>query len=295
MRDWVVNFKEDKAVWDAFVLTSPQRSVFIYSNFLDSLGVCYDLVTCYEKEKIAAGAVLIYSSENNPIESQYPYTEYQGVILADNANQMEHSKLAYNLKIVSYFISRLAEYYNKICFVQSWRFGDLRPFLWYNYHNPIEEKFKVDLRYTGILDLTKYNNFDDYLLSVRAVRRQEYKKASKNIEIIFSDDERILDSLHDKTFQRQNIERSSLESSLVKSICKSAITFGYGKMSVALLGNMPISAVLFLYDDRSGYYLFGANDPLYRNSGSGTLLMMRMIKDAFNAGIKDIDFVGVSF
>jgi len=49
-----------------------------------------------------------------------------------------------------------------------------------------------------------------------------------------------------------------------------------------------------LYDDRTAYYLFGANDPMYRHTSAGAFLLMHMIKDAFEKGIQEIDFVGVN-
>jgi hypothetical protein len=294
MSAWEINFKESKQVWDAFVSTSEQRSIFVYSKFLDSLNADYDLVTCYEKGNIVAGAVLIYSDAGEPIDRPYPFTQFQGVLLADNSSHSAHSRITHEFKIVEYFISQLTEHYKKFCLCQTWRLSDLRPFLWHNYHEPDKGLFKLDLRYTGILDLKKYDNFNVYLSSVRSCRKQEFKKASRILKLEFSSDEGILDTLHAMTFERQSIERGKQDSVLVRSICKHAIAGGYGKMSVALLDGKPVSAVLFLYDDRTAYYLFGANDPAYRNTGAGSFLLLQMIKDAIEQGMEEIDFVGVN-
>jgi hypothetical protein len=294
MSVWEINFKESKQAWDAFVLTSPQRSIFVYTKFLDSLNADYDLVTCYEKGQIVAGAVLIYSEAGEPIARPYPFTQFQGVLLTGSAGQSAHSQITHEFKVVEYFISQLTEHYKKCCLCQTWRLSDLRPFLWHNYHEPDKGLFKLDLRYTGILDLEKYDNFDAYLSSIRSCRRQEFKKASQMLKLDFSSDEGTLDSLHAMTFERQSIERGNQDSVLVRSICKHAIAGSYGKMSVALLDEKPVSAVLFLYDDRTAYYLFGANDPAYRNTGAGSFLLLQMIKGAFEQGMKEIDFVGVN-
>jgi len=294
MSSWEINFKESKQAWDAFVSTSQQRSIFVYSKFLDSLNAEYDLVTCYEKSRIVAGAVLMYSDAGEPIDRPYPFTQFQGVLLADNVGQPAHSQITHEFKVVEYFISQLTEHYKKCSFCHSWRLSDFRPFLWHNYHEPDKGQFKVDLRYTGILDLKKYDNFDAYLSSVRSCRRQEFKKASQMLKFEFSSDEGILDALHAMTFERQSIERCKQDSVLVRSICRRAIAGEYGKMSVALLDKKPVSAVLFLYDDRTAYYLFGANDPAYRNTGAGSFLLLHMIKDAIERGMEEIDFVGVN-
>jgi len=294
MSDWKINFNEDKQVWDAFVSTSPQRSIFNYSKFLDSLLVKYDLVACYDKTGIVAGAVIISTDSGNPIATPFPFTQYQGILLADNTNRAGHSQLAHEFKIVEYFIAQLAERYQEYCLCQSWRLRDLRPFQWHNYHEPQKGHFKIDLRYTGVLEINKFQNFDHYMSSVRTVRRQEFKKSSQWLKLKMSNDEGLLDDLHAKTFKRQNIERTQQESALVKSIVSHAIAGNYGKMGCALLDDVPVSAVLFLYDDRTAYYLFGANDPFHRKTFAGTFVLMHMIKEAFEQKMHEVDFVGVN-
>ncbi len=294
MSDWTINFKESKQIWDAFASTSPQRSVFVESRFLDSLRVDYDLVTCYDKGEIVAGAVLIYSARGEPIEVGFPFTLYQGILLADNTQKPAHSQITHELKVVEYFLEKLTAHFKKFCFCQSWRLQDIRPFQWHNFHEPDKGRFKTDLRYTGILDLRNYNDFEGYLASVRTVRRQEYRKASQSLTIQFSDDTALLDALHAKTFERQSLERGDQDSALIRSICDQAIANGYGKMGVALLNGIPVSAVLFLYDDRTAYYLFGANDPSYRKSSAGSCLLIYMIKDALENDVQEVDFVGVN-
>lgn len=294
MTGWEVNFKEDKQVWDSFVSASPQRSIFVYSKFLDSLSVTYDLVTCYDKDNVVAGAVIIYADSGDPISTTHPFTQYQGILLADNAGLLTHSQITREFRIVEHFIGRLVERYKRCCLCQSWRYRDMRPFQWYNYHSPMDGKFNVVLRYTGILDLQAYSDFDDYLASVRTLRRRQLKKSSNLLKLRMVEDEVLLDELHAKTFERQGIERTPSDSLLVRSISRQSFDGKYGKMACATLNDVPVSAILFLYDDRTAYYLFGANDPAYRNTFAGTFLMMQMIKDAFERGIREVDFVGVN-
>jgi len=289
-----INFNENKEMWDDFVSTSPHRSIFVYSKFLDSLGTQYHLVTCYEQEHIVAGVVVLFSDLGEPISTPHPFTMYQGILLSDNSQMKTHSRIPYEKKILKYFINRLIDNFKHCCFCQSWRFTDMQPFQWYNYHEPQKGLFKINLRYTGILELEKYNGFEDYLSSVRTVRRQEFNKSEKLLNLRVVNDDILLDDLHDKTFKRQGIERSPRESFLVKSITKYAILNNYGSLKFAILDDTAISAILFLYDDRTGYYLFGANDPEYRNIFAGIFLLTNMIKDAFERGLKEVDFVGVN-
>jgi hypothetical protein len=294
MKDLEINFKEDLQVWDAFVSTSPQRSIFVYSKFLDSLLVNYVLVTCYKKNKIVAGAVIVYSEAGEPINGTFPFTQYQGILLADNSGNEMHSQVTQEFKITEYFISVLTEKFKIFSLSHSWRLRDLRPFQWYNYHEPDKGMFKLDLRYAGILDVNKYRDFDSYVASIRKVKRQEFKKSSQLLSLKMSNDVDILDDLHAKTFARQNLERTDYTSRLVKSIVRHAIDGNYGEMSCAMLNDEPVSSVFFLYDDRTAYYIFGVNDPLHRKTFSGTFVLMNMIKNAFDKGVQEIDFVGLN-
>ncbi len=281
-------------MWDSFVSTSPQRSVFVYSRFLDSLLVNYDLVTCYDKEKIVAGGVMIYSDSGKLIGAPFPFTQYQGVLLAESSSQLGHSRTTREFRVMEKFIAQLVERYTNFCFCQSWRLHDLRPFQWHNYSEPSMGMFDISLRYSSVLDIRKFHDFESYFSSIRTVRKQEFNKSSKLLTLKISSDEIILDDLHAKTLERQNIIRTDRESSLVRSIAKQAILGGYGEMACAILDDLPISAVLFLYDDRTAYYLFGANDPSKRHNFSGTFTLLNMIKNAFEKGIQEIDFVGVN-
>lgn len=289
-----INFNEDKDTWDEFVSTSPQRSIFAFSKFLDSLLTKYDLVTCYDKDSIVAGTIIIYSNSGKPIGSPFSFTQYQGILFADKPTAAAHSRITYEFKLLEYLITQLTANFNTLCLCNSWRLSDLRPFQWHNYHETEKGKFNIDLRYTGVLETNKYRDFDDYVSSIRKVKRQEFRKSSQSLKLETCDNEDILDELHAKTFSRQNIERTQQESTLVRSILRHAIEGNYGTMCIATLNDEPVSAILFLYDDRTAYYLIGANDPLYRNTFAGTFLLTSMIKDAFERGIREVDFVGVN-
>jgi hypothetical protein len=241
-----------------------------------------------------AGAVIIYADSGSPIDAVFPFTQYQGMLLADKSSEAGHSQITHELRFVEYFIAQLTEHYRQYCLCHSWRFRDLRPFQWYNYHEPDKGSFEINLRYTGVLALSKYRDFNDYVSSVRTVRRQEFKKSSQLLQLKSSDDAAILDDLHAMTFERQNLVRTHLESALVLSIVKHAVAGNYGRLCIAMLGDVPVSAVLFLYDDRTAYYLFGANDPSQRKAFAGTFLLMHMIEDAFKNGVQEVDFVGVN-
>lgn len=288
-----VNLKTDPLIWDKFIQTSPQRSVFVQRNFLDSLGVEYDLVTCVENDVILAGTVIL-KKDGKPIDRVFPFTEYQGILFADNMQQKNHSRVSLEFKILEFFIGGLIERYKGICLCQSWRLNDLRAFQWYNYHEPEKGIFDLVLRYSAVLSLSNYKDFENYKGDIRKARRQELNKAAQNFKIEVINDEKVLDELHEKTFQRQEIKRDEQESVLLKSITRKALDDKYGRLTCVRKDGVPIAANLFIFDDRTGYYLFGANDPEHRNSGAGTLLLADATRDCMSKGLEEVDFVGAN-
>ena len=293
MKIFTINFSESKENWDNFISQSPQRNIFLYTNFIESLKVNYNLVTCYLNGKIVIGAPIVFSGKNSPISSPFPFTQFQGLALADHSHMKLNSRITLEIEVTQYFISELIKRFKGIFLSNSWRFNDIRPFLWFGFdESESKNNFTILPRYTGIIDLRKNDNIEKILRSIRTVRRQEYNKALKKMQFIYSDEISILDDLHSKTFERQNIKRGNNASDLIKSIASSALNNDYGKLCLAIQDNKPIAAILFLYDDRTAYYLISANHPDYRKFNANTFLVINMIKDAIDRKCHEIDLCG---
>lgn len=293
-KDWQVVENESAEAWDAFVARSPQRSIFVQSAFLASLQTKFDLVTVRENGSIIAGVAIGRDADGKPVDGVVAFTQYQGILLADYSAFPTHSRIAREFKLLEFFIAKLAARYGSMCLCNSWRLADLRPFQWHNYHEPAAGRFSVDLRYSAVLQETVYGSFDVYLTSVRDVRRQEYVKASRSLRLTSEIDEETFAALYEGTFARQGIEVPADEMAMMQSILRGALAGGYGQLAAAYLDDVPVSANLFIYDDRTAYYLFGANDPAHRKSFGGTFLLMSMVKDAFERGLSEVDFVGAN-
>ncbi len=294
-KDFVINWQEVANIWDAFVEDSAQGTVFAKSEFLNSLGVPFQIITVYFREKIVAGTVILFSEDGNILPAPFPFTPYQGLLLADNFTKTDHKRNSEEFLILTWFIEKLIEKFEKISLAHSWQLQDIRPFQWYNYHTPEKGKFEVKLRYTGILKLTKFERFDFYLSCIRAVRRQEMRKAIKNkLSIQVSDNIEILDKLHREVWARQGIENIEKESYLLKAITQKSLDKGFGILKVCYLDIIPVSAILFLFDRKRGYYMFAGNNSEYRETGGSTFLLLDLIEECFKRKLQEVDFVGVN-
>ena len=286
----------EKKKWDDFVETSPQGNIFCTTQFLDALGEDYELVFIEENNQLKMGAIIL-KQHGKPIKAPYPFTMYQGIFFDSSIyNMPRHRRIIKELEITQYLLAKLGEYYNRISFCIHYSVEDLRSFQWFNYHIPRKGQFLITLRYTGILDLSSWNSFDQYLLDIRKVRRQEYNKFKLNkFTFELSEDIDTLDQLHGKTYERQGIVRKVETVRLLRSITSTALAKGYGQLLVCKSPErLAISATVFLYDNRCGYYMVAATDPEYRKTGCGTYLMLENIRQSKEKGLLKVDMVGIN-
>ena len=289
-----INFNHDKSSWDEFIRRSPQATIFSETQFLDSLHLQYDLVTCSKNGKIEVGALIIKGDDGLVRKTPYPFTQFQGVFLSADSRKSTQAKIGSQFKNLEYLLQGLENKYGEFLLVNSWKLEDMRPFLWHNYGESGKRKIDLDLRYTGIIDLTTHSSFEEYMTTVRPCRRQEAKKLHKLITIESSDEIDILEILHEKTFGRQGLKRDNKDAEIMHEICKNALQKGFGRLKVARLEGVPIAASFFVNDMSTAYYLIGASDPEYRKLSAGTALIFSMTEEFFGENIKTIDMVGVN-
>ena len=286
----------DKDRWDRFVGESPHGSVFCLTPFLDALGMDYRLLLVADKEETLAGVVLILDN-GRPFPGQYPLTMYQGVLLNRClCLRQPHSRTRQTLEVLGFLLAELEKRFDRMVLCLHHRFEDLRSFSWFHYHQPEQGQFRLDLHYSGLLDLQQVADFDGYLHSIRGLRLREYRRAqSHGFTIAPSDDIETLDRLHALTFERQGLKRDDREVRLLRSVAEAALSRGFGELLFCRDNRAAVvSATLFLHDQRCAYYLIGANDPEYRHSGSGAYLMLESLRRSQARGLASVDFVGIN-
>ena len=146
------------------------------------------------------------------------------------------------------------------------------------------------------MNLQSVENIDQILMGARTVRRQEHRKCLKEgFTIEESDDIKVLDILHSQTFERQGIGRSSGEKFMATTLAKKAISLGFGRLIICRdSSGSPASASLFLFDDKTAYYLIGANDPKFRKYGTSSYVMFEQIRICLEQGLSQVDFIGIN-
>ena len=282
----------DENEWNEFVDSSPQGNIFSDIRFLTALNAKYTRYFVKAQHgEILAGVVII---EDNCSMHEAPcmFAAYQGILFSRAVSILSgHKRVTREFRLTEYLIQALSEYYGNFNMSLSPTFRDLRPFLWYNYHETDLPHFAINNRFTATIKLNDFQ-LEDYLKSIRTVRRQEFKKSTAKISET-KDLELFLD-LYVKTFKRQNIVVDSQDIELVNRIITSGLKNDFGRLSMAVTDDGVASMSFFVYDSNCAYYLLGANNPEFRNSGASTALMIDNICFMAKLGLNKLDFIGVN-
>jgi len=292
----VLKHCEDRERWDQFVSNSPHGNVFCRSLFLDALRTDIDLLMLEDNGQPQVGAVVV-KRDGRPICAPHPCTMYQGVLIAESYLKMPvHQRVPRVLNVLDCLIRELESRYDRISLCLSPRFEDLRSFSWFHYHEPDLGRFKIELYYTGLVDLTSPPDFETYLGSIRRNRRREHLQAvSQHLRIEESQEIDTLDHLHRLTYARQGVERDAEEGRLLRTISRAALAGKFGELLVCRNeNNQAIACTLFLYDERCAYSLFAGNDPEFRNADAGTFLLLENIRRCQSRGLTFMDFCGMN-
>jgi len=292
----VVSRCQDKCVWNAFNAVSLQGNIFCSTLFLDTLGIDYDLWISEKAGKIQVGAIVLRKG-SKILNSPYNFSMYQGILLSSSVNELpSHSRAAWTLETLNGLLDELTEQYSFLSFCLHYSCDDIRGIQWFHYHQPELGQFKIELFYTGLLELGAVKAWDTYLSSIRRIRQREYKKAIKEgLTIETSTDIELLEYLYLKIFERQNaaVELETLK--LLRSITNTAITHGFGELLICKNNSgEAISALLYLFDSRSAYNLIAGNHPEHRNSGGGTFVQLEVIRRCCEKNLRYLDFCGMN-
>lgn len=281
----------DDLKWDNFISMSPHSSIYLTSRILNQSFNQFDKLFFFDQNKmIIASAIIKKDKKYND------YTEYQGLALSKpNGSNTIQKIVTDQFKKTETVLNLLEKKYKTFNLSLHPNITDLRPFQWLNYHNT-KKKISFSLKYTAIIDLKDYIDFEHYLSSIRSVRRQEYKKAIRN-KLRFIESNEIEDflRLYILTFARQGLSVSQYDLNYICNVYKTLSEIGQAKLTYVINENNTIISgmIVYLYKDTM-YYQFGATDPEYRNTGGFVFAMLNNIKYGIENGINKFDMVGIN-
>ena len=288
------------AEWDSFLASSPDSSIFLTSTYLRNAGVPLGLYAVYNSNELRALVALAENSDGSAAVSD-DLIVYSGLCLGSPALNQVHSQTLSERHEITYFVAeQLALIYRNINFSLSPSITDIRPFLWYNYGQE-QERYLIDVRYTSYLSISDFRsatkNEDIGVYNKASVaRRQQIRYARR--DGVFTEefqDVTVFIDFYRKTMARQgeNLEDSKIER--MRELVDKLLATGHARMYGARTSKGDLGSVaVFGIDTLRAYYLFGANDPEFRNTPTGTSVLWDAFFSLSSLGVEEVDMEGVN-
>lgn len=286
--------------WDAFVAASDEGTVFSASDYLANTGCRLGLYYCYNADELRA-AVAVVESFDGASAVQDDLVIYGGLFFGAPMNGQNRSqRLSEHFDLATFISEALASRYRDVSFALSPSVVDVRPFLWHNYGQDLDQ-YKVDVRYTSSLDIADFaqaEKLDDIAAygAASVARRQQVRYARRDGVVTEpSEDVGAFIDFYRMTMARQGetVEAEKLDQ--MAGLVTGLINVGMARMFVSRTREgTPGSIAVYTFDNKRAYYLFGANDPVLRNSPTGTAVLWDAFYSLSKEGIAQIDLEGVN-
>ena len=163
---------------------SNEGSIFSESLFLENTTGKFIRYFVKKGNEIKAGFNLFLSEDLTSSKSN-PLAIHNSLMFANDLTQKKIKSKKEKYEITNFIIHFLAYKYKDIYISLSPHFEDLRPFLWFNYHNEHgdydQNKFDISLRYTSYLDISELSYTKDIFetniySSMETLRKRHLKK-----------------------------------------------------------------------------------------------------------------------
>lgn len=262
-----------------------EKSIPIFSQawWLDSVaGDNWDVCLIEKNEEILASMpYVVKKSYGFTLLSHPPLTQNLGPWL--KPSQAKYSKMLSQQK--EWMLSLIDQLPKYDYFNQCWHYSQTNwlPFYWRNFYQSTRYTYVIE----DLSDLDKvYDNFNSSY-------RNKIRKASKIVEVNTDMNPKEFYRVHEKTFLRQGKISPCSESFFLKHdsvlVKESSREIFYAQDTQ---GNTH-SALYLTWDNTSAYVHMVGEDPEYRNSGAGILLIWEAIKFTKNVlALNIFDFEG---
>jgi hypothetical protein len=292
----------DMEAWGKMVAQSPQGTLFSEPFYLAATGRKLQLLAVKQGQEIKAGVALILSDDPRRCELD-DLVIYGGVFFTLDPLRQAVKRRHEEFQITEYVIEELGRRFETVEFQLSPTFSDMRPFLWYRYGKPAEEKYALELRYTSLLDISTLAEFvgreemSPCFNKMETVRRYSVREARKkkgSVALVQTGE--VLVEFYRRLMESQNDPQSSSKLSNIKSVIDSLLREGRGAVYHAMNAEgTVIYAVCYGWDSKRAYYLFGGGHPQISEPWQGTLVHWEAFNDlARRLNIREVDLEGVN-
>jgi hypothetical protein len=273
---------ESHAAYDDFVAASPQGTLFCRSWWLDATagpdGWRHTDVCDADGRLVAAWPAAVRSTRYGEVFTGAPLTPYLGPLLSAGEGRQRRSREVDQLE-------RLAEALAPYAHVEARCSPALdywAPLAWHGFSQTSHFTWRLD----------DVSDEEATFARLRDSARRQVAKAQRSGLVAEPGSVDDLVALQRQTFDRQEEAGAGPPEALVRRIAAAVAAHGAGEILVARDdAGRAHSASMFVYDERTTWYLLGGSDTELRSSGSASFLMWQGIRAAGRRGTA-FDFEG---
>ena len=270
----------DEDDWDGLVNRSPQGTLLSERLYLKATGRNHHLYWVRQGTgaEIKAGMALIVSDDGRCCELD-DLVIYGGLLFNLDPKRQLVKRRHDEFQITEFVVEQIAQTYESIDFQTSPQFDDMRPFLWYRYHEASENRFSLNVRYTSYVDISSLRHFmareeeSPCFNNMETVRRYSVREARRkggSIARVGSGDTLI--EFYRELMHRQGDAQSAGKLSGMKRVIDALLKVGRGSIYEARNSTgAAIYSIFYGWDEKRAYYLFGAGHPEINEPWQGTL------------------------
>ncbi len=275
--------------WECFYLDSPQRTPYSSLDFLSLKGNFHQKYVLRKENQILA-ALIVPTNFTGVLKPGSFGSIHQGILFSSRVDSSMNTRAEVLQTLLNLAIK------NEIKFDISLHpnIDDLRPVNWLNSELPHEKKIEIQLKYTGLIKLDAYLNYQDYFSRLPRMRRDEISKGSVRIEP--SSNHTLFEELHRESFMNRGIDFTSDEWEELTTIFRYATAHPAGKLILAFdeASAKPISGIITIEDADTVYYWFSATKPGFRNLAANSKLIAQAIRQAIESKKLKFDTCGMN-
>jgi hypothetical protein len=292
----------DTAEWDRLVGQSPQGTLFSERIYLDLAEAAYEIYLIRQGKQTKAGVCIIRSPDGSGCCLD-DLVIHNGIMFLPDETKKPVRQRFERFELTEFVIAELNRSCGHVELALAPQFEDLRPFLWHNFHDSeARNRFLVDLRYTTYLDISGLAAADDDETSapfrtMDTLRQRHVRDAGKKGgSVRISGDGAALVDYYHALMIRQGAPAEQEKLTRMRNLVDGLEEAGRGAIYEVLNADgIIVYVVVYGWDSKRAYYLFGAGHPEISESWQGTLAHWGAFKDmAKRVGIREVDLEGVN-
>jgi CelD/BcsL family acetyltransferase involved in cellulose biosynthesis len=280
---------EDYPLWDSFVESSPEGTVFQTSGWIETISTQLNLqpniITVNDGSEIIGGVVLYYKKKLRiPIGARPPLTSYNGILHAPGHDRKPQKQQTDEAEVTGLLLNEIQK---KVRFAQlslSPAIVDVRPFQWRGWKTEVQFTYRNSLE-----DLPKaWENLS------QSVRRKINRAKEKNLTISESGDIETLLTLQEQSYARSALS-PIMDREQFSTLCTALLSKGYIRIYSIMdaTGIVHSTRAIVIVGHTAFDWIAGSNTKTMEENTTH-LLMWKIFEQLSVAGVVRFDFLGAN-